>query len=432
MKLNDLSDSFRFGEKGFEISGVPLEKIVKETGTPVYVYDKNTVARQWNNLRQNMPQRVEIFYAMKANPSLGMVDLLRSFGAGIEIASFGELYTCHGAKVNFDNVVFAGPGKTKRDLKEAVLADIYSINVESSEEIERINCFAKQYDSRPNVSLRINPTWEVKGSVVKMGGGSKQFGIDYEKLRDAAEVLKRSKHINPLGLHIFAATNIQDQEGFIRNMENCFAVAEEIDANHYPVRMIDFGGGEGVKYTDGEKELDLRGIGKRVDEVINRSEFVRKNNPRIIIEPGRYLVAQSGIFVTKTEYVKDSRGKTFLVQDGGINNMLRPTLVKEHPVPHPIFNLSREDQGNSMSATVAGPLCTPLDVLGSGVILPAETREGDLIGVFNAGAYGFTESMPYFLSHDIPAEVLVHDGRYTIIRDRVHSHEFLRNQRLPI
>jgi len=424
MKPEQISNSFSSDRNGFSISGVKLADIVKETGTPVYIYDAQTIRRQYNQLRANLPERVEIFYAMKANPLLSVIEILKNLGAGMEIASGGELKRCYNRAIPSEKIAFTGPAKTDEEIKEAVKMGIYSIRAESLGEVNRINNISAQNNRRTEIELRINPLKGIQNAIVKMSGGPSKFGIDEEKMIEAVEYSSGLPNIDLKGVHIFAATGINSREAFLDNVANCFRIAS-IFNKYSTVRSIGIGGGLSIPYRDSEQELQLSGLRQKLEDMIHQNGFIEKNNAKVILEPGRYLVGQSGIYVSRVMDRKSSRGTKYVLTDGGVHNILRLALIPG--TQQPIINLSRSDV-HETKFDIGGPICSSLDFLGKEVRLPSNTNEGDYMGVFCAGAYGFTEGMHEFLSHDIPAEVVADSGKYFIARKRKSSEEFLKEQ----
>ncbi|MEK6885394.1 MAG: hypothetical protein AABX17_00330 [Nanoarchaeota archaeon] len=430
MEPKDISQVFQYTNKGFSIDGVLLRDIMSELDSPAYIYADSIVRRQFSKLRDNLPPRVEICYAVKANPSLAMMQILKNCGTGFEVASFGELIATERVGADPSKIVFAGPGKNYWDLSTAIEKEVASINVESygvNSELFRVSNLACKIHKRANVSLRINPDYKIKGAAVTMTGEPTQFGIEESALEKAVEGVRWLRAINLKGIHVFAATNMTDHESFMGNLENSFKLAERMN-RICPVTMIDIGSGISIRYKDGDAEFPVEGLGKKINEMMDKYPFIKNNNARIILEPGRYLVGESGVYVARVEDVKNSRGKKYVVLDGGINHMLRPALIDSSE--HQAFNLSR-NSGARTNVDVVGPLCTSLDVLAKDASLDRDTQSGDYIGVFCAGAYGFTESMPNFLSHDSAAEVLVHNGKFDIIRPGIKVEEIFENQVIP-
>ena len=427
MKVQDISERFEFNGGEFSIAGTQADSLIKETGTPLFIYDGETIKERYNYLRKNLPKQIDIFYAMKANPNIAVVKQLVNLGAGVEVASEGELYACKKIGVNPKDIVFAGPSKTDEDITMAIEMGIYALNAESVGEIKRINEIACAKNRVMDVELRLNPEFEVEGAIVNLGGGSKKFGMDSEVVSNVIDEISSLENIRLQGIHVYAGSGIQNGDGFLSNMENCFRLGEEINRNHFKILSIDFGGGIGIPYSDEDEQISIEGISSRISDMIDRYPYIKENNTRIIAEPGRYLVGQCGIYVTKVIDKKHSRGRDYLLVDGGAQHLLRPALIG---TPHPTFNISRE-QKNFVPFDVGGSLCTSIDFLGKDIQLPEDSEPGDYLGVFCSGAYGYTESMPLFLSHDFAAEVLVHNGKYSIIRPRIKICDIVDAQIIP-
>lgn len=425
MDPKNISSNFT-REDNFKISGVSLDDIAKELPTPFFVYDMDTIKDKYSYLRYILPEEVDIFYAMKANPNKTIVKILTDQGSGVEVASKGELMLCKELNIDPKNIVFAGPAKTNEDLEYAIDMGIYAINSESVKELSRISNIASEKNKIVDVELRINPKFHIEGAAVNMGGGSKKFGIDSENIKDVIYYSQFLPNINLQGIHVFSATGILSQEGFISNLRNCFKLAEQVNQK-FKVKSIDVGGGIGIPYSDNDKELSIEGISSNISDLINEYSFIKQNGTRLIVEPGRYLVGQSGIYVTQVVDTKHSRGTDYVLVDGGIQHLLRPALINSK---HPTFNLSRTSD-NEISQDVGGSLCTSLDFLTKDENLPEDTSVGDYIGVFCSGAYGYTESMPLFLSHDFASEVLVHNNKYSIIRKPIKVQTILDTQEIP-
>ena len=430
MKLEDISKHFTHDDKGsLHVSQVSVDDIVEQTGSPVFIYDAQTIIDTYTYLREHLPEQVDIFYATKANPHLAVMTLLKGLGAGMEVASHGELIRCEKIGADPQNIVFAGPSKTNADITKAVEMGIYSINAESLGELGRINEIALAHGKKMPVELRVNPQFEVAGAAVNMGGGSKKFGIDSEQIYGViTQVQKNMPGVELHGLHIYAGTGITEQEGFLKNMANVFEQAQIMN-RQFPIKSIDIGGGLGIPYSDGDKPLSIDGISERMNQLFEQYSFIRENDARIIIEPGRYIVGQSGIYVSTIEDLKHSRGKDYVLVDGGVHHLLRPPLIGGGG--HPVMNISQLGESLDSVADVGGSLCTSIDFLGYDIKLPGSTARDDLIGTFCSGAYGYTESMPWFLSHDVPAEVLVNNGSFDIITPPIKVEEYISNQVVP-
>ncbi len=429
MDIHQISTSFAPNvSEGMSISGVSLKDIIASYPTPFFVYDQETIRRKYQYLRTHLPERVHICFAMKANPALAIVKTLTDMGSGVEIASRGELLVCKQLGIAPEKIAFGGPVKSDQEITDAITMGIYSVHAESAGEIKRIQRIAEKLGKNIHVSLRINPSFYIDGAVGNMGGGSQKFGTDVEDMEDVVKLALQCPNITLQGLHIFSATGILNQEHFLANMKNCFEIAKEMNS-FFPVTEIDIGGGLGIPYKDDEHELAIDDIGQTLGNLLEDYSFIKTNNTTIILEPGRYLVGQSGIYVTTVVDRKTSRGKDYLMVDGGIHHLLRPPLVKQN---HPTFNVSKLNvTGETHSFTVAGPLCTSLDAIARDVLLPADSAVGDVLGVFCSGAYGYTESMPFFLSHPLPPELMVHDGTFSLIRPGITVESLLAQQIIP-
>lgn len=421
-----ISPRFTVNTGGLHLSGIPLGVIAQDVGTPFYAYDSSVIMDQFRALFNALsPHNVEIFYSMKANPSLAVVNLLNNLGSGVEIASIGELAVVRRLGIPSESVSFAGPVKTEEAVREAIDYGIYAFNAESEYELGRISREAYTQGKVVRVGLRVNPDTQVVGSSI-MAGRPTQFGIDIGQIdKPFIDRIQALQNISLEGVHIFAASGIMDVNGFLANINNTLQVAEYLN-QFYPVRYLDLGGGLGIPYNREQPKLPLDLISGQLGKLLAKYHFLGANETRVYVEPGRFLVGPSGIYVAEVDYIKKSREENFVMINGGIHHMLRPALISSHPT----YNLSRLEEVADMEASVAGVLCTPKDLPAPRIKLPSATRSGDLIGICNAGAYGYTESMPWFLSHPTAPEVMVRGGKYQIIRYRVDPEAFLYYQNL--
>lgn len=429
-----ISESFgtktQNGKSTFTISGVSIDEIAKKVPPPFYVYDAATIRNQYENFYAAVaPQGIEIYYSVKPNSSLAVVNGLLSLGAGLEMASLGELEVVKKLQADPKKVSFAGPVKTAEEIEDAIAYGVDTINVESEHEFYRINDIARRLGKKQRVGIRVNPLKEVKGGGVIMGGGPKKFGIDVELLtEDFLRKILALPNISLEGVHVYAATQILEMQTFLEHFRSICEIAENLN-RFFHVQYVNFGGGFGIPYTQEDQELPLNDIAKELGEMLKEFPFLQKNNVRLHVEPGRFLVGTSGIYVTKVDHVKTSRGVMHVMVDGGWHHLQRPSPYMPFST-HPIYNLSHIEERSQKTYEIAGSLCTPVDLLGKNVLLPS-TNEGDLLGVFNAGAYGRSASPLEFLSHATPAEVLVGNGKFEVIRKSEHPREFLKNQIIP-
>lgn len=373
--------------------------------TPFYVYDRGLIRQRVEVLRQALPSRVKLHYAMKANPFVPLVCFMAGTVDGIDVASAGELMVALNAGANPAEVSFAGPGKSELELSQAVASGIL-INVESEREIELLAKIAHRLNVKPRVAVRVNPGFELKGSGMKMGGGPKQFGIDEERVPG---VLAR---VGALGLqfegfHLFAGSQNLNAQAVCEAQRQAYALATRLAVHApAPVQVLNLGGGFGIPYFPGDRALDLQPIGANL-AVIGEQCARELPGTRIVIELGRYLVGEAGVYVTRIVDRKVSRGQVFLITDGGLNHHLSASgnfgqvIRKNYPVA-----INGKAGHPREVASVVGPLCTPLDLLADRVDLPV-ADVGDLVVVFQSGAYGASASPQAFLGHPPCAEMLV-------------------------
>jgi diaminopimelate decarboxylase len=406
--------------------------------TPLYLYDFDVIERQVLRLRRALGPRFELAYAVKANPSLGILSFLGRFGLSSDVASRGELLAVRRAGCPPSKILSTGPAKTDADLEALVHARVSIVHAEGEWELERLEEIGKRLRKRITVGLRLNPPWGIAEKKTIIGGpGAKKFGFD---LGSAERVLRRVRdrhaypHLDVCGFQVFNASNVLDARLLVENTSRVLSLALSLSKKYsVPLRSVDFGGGFGVPYAASEEHLDLRVLRKGLREI---ARFVglepRLRRARLVFEPGRFLVAESGTYVVTVLGTKRSRGVDYVLVDGGVHHFLRPVLLD---TPHRVrliterANRRRVPHSPSKKPlVVSGPLCTSLDILHPAARLPLPVR-GDLLAFENAGAYGFSESMPLFLSHEWPAEVGVWKGRLTLLRRPPTVESLLRAQR---
>ncbi len=371
---------------------------------PAYLYDANLIRRRIRKLKDALPDGVTLHYAMKANPMPDVVNLIAELVDGLDIASAGELEVALLSGCDPREMSFAGPGKKDWELKAAIDAGI-TINVESPNELERIG--ALSVDGSANVALRVNPDFELKSSGMKMSGGAKPFGIDSEIIPD---VLKRVAEL-PVrfrGFHIFSGAQNLRPESICEAHAKSLNLALELSAHApSPPQFINVGGGFGIPYFPGDEPLDVSGIIENLQTVNDRLKSAYPEC-ELVIELGRYLVGEAGVYVSRVVDKKVSRGQTFLVTDGGLHHHLSASgnfgqVIRKN---YPVAVANKIGSIETEVASVVGPLCTPLDLLANKMEL-AKADIGDLIAVFQSGAYGYTASPHLFLSHPPPTQVLL-------------------------
>ena len=416
-----------FGSRDGEllVGGLAIRDLVATHGTPVFIYDAAALDRQLAGLRSAYPAPFEIYYSVKANPCPAVVRHFVSRGLGLEIASAGEFHQALHAGCEADRILFAGPGKTERELAYVLERGIGEIHVESTLEAERVAAISTRLGIRTRVALRVNPGAEAQGGAMRMGGKPAPFGVDEEILDEVLDRLLALPSLDLQGIHLYAGTQILDHRILVTQYRRGIEIARRVaDRMARPLRTLDFGGGLGIPYFASESPLALaplaEGLAELVGELANDPRF---KDTRFIIEPGRYLAGEAGIYVTRVNDMKVSRGKTFLIVDGGMNHHLAASgnlgqVIKRN---FPAAILNRLDEESVMKSDVVGPLCTPLDVIARDLALPA-VEVGDLFGVFQSGAYARSASPLGFLSQPTPAEIFIRAGEAIVAR-RAGSYE---------
>jgi diaminopimelate decarboxylase len=400
-------DQFPVVDDCLQVGGVRLTELARRVGrTPFYAYDRGLISHRVELLRRHLPAGVHLHYAIKANPMPEVVRLFASLVDGLDVASGGELGVALASGMRPDAISFAGPGKTQDELAQAISARIV-INLESEREMERVAALGSERNERPRVAVRVNPDFELKSSGMKMGGGPKQFGVDAERV--PAMLMRLGQlGLDFQGFHIFSGSQNLRADAIAEAQEKTIELAVKL-AQHAPapVRLLNIGGGFGIPYFPGERPLDIAAVGANLTRLLGRMNE-RLPQATVVIELGRYLVGEAGIYVCRVIDRKISRGHVFLITDGGLHQHLAASgnfgqvIRKNYPVV--VGNRVVGDKREVVS--VVGPLCTPLDLLAEKMEM-AKAEVDDLIVIYQSGAYGLTASPTAFLSHPAPVEVLV-------------------------
>lgn len=389
------------------IGGVALTRLAQRVGTtPFYAYDRQKITERIALLRRHLPPEILLHYAMKANPMPAVVQHLAGLVDGMDVASVGEMKIALDTILPPDCVSFAGPGKKTHELSGAIAAGVV-LNVESAQELELIVQTGECLGITPKVAIRVNPDFELKSSGMRMGGGPKPFGVDAERVPDMLMRLG-AMGLDFVGFHIFSGSqNLHAAaigEAHAKTFELAARLAEHASST---VRLLNIGGGFGVPYFPGDQALDLPAIGENLQRLLPE---VKRQLPdaRIAIELGRYIVAEAGIYVCRVLERKSSRGQIFLVTDGGLHHHLAASgnfgqVIRKN---YPVIIGNRVQGAEKETASIVGPLCTPLDILAEQMQL-TKASVGDLVVVLQSGAYGLTASPTAFLNHPAPMEVLV-------------------------
>src|SRR5512147_303483 len=417
------------------LGGMAPDELAERFGTPLYVYDLDVIDGQVAALRAILPPAVELAYAVKANPALAVVAHLGRLGLGADVASSGELDTVARAGIAADRVVMTGPGKRDDELRAAVATRIRAVTVESPGELARLEAIAAAAGRRQPVMLRATVSEGHRLERVRLVGddGAGKFGMDAADLARAARRAAASPHLELLGLHAFGASNVLDASGLVDHVAATVSMARRMaQAAGTPLRLVDAGGGLGIPYEAHQESLDLVRLGAGLRAITaGWAADPSLRGASLLLEPGRFLVGPAGAYLARVVDRKTVDGSVVIILDGGVHHLLRPALVgQEHRVRALGARPDPAGTARLQPVTVAGPLCSGLDVFSqAAVMVPPEV--GDLVGILDVGAYGFTESMPLFLSHPIPAEVAVRGGQARLIRPRVEPERWLGDQLEP-
>lgn len=390
-----------------QIGAWPLPQLALRVGrTPFYAYGRAQIESRVGHLRAALPAGIGLHYAMKANPMPALVQLMAGLVDGIDVASSGELKTALDTKLAPARISFAGPGKTDAELSCAVAAGVL-LNLESEAEMERVALTGERLGMTPRVAVRVNPDFELRHAGMRMGGGARPFGVDQQRVPAMLHRLGQLG-LDFVGFHIFPGSQNLSATAIAEAQAHSVQLGLQL-ARHAPAapRLLNIGGGFGVPYFPGQLPLDLAPI---ADGLAEQAALVQREAPRarLVIELGRYLVAEAGIYVCRVLERKISHGQVFLVTDGGLHQHLAASgnfgqVIRKN---YPVAIGTRIDGGERETVSVVGPLCTPLDLLADQMEM-ARAEVGDLVVVFQSGAYGPTASPLGFLDHPAPLEVLV-------------------------
>lgn len=387
--------------------GQPISRIAARVGsTPFYLYDRSIMTRKVAELRRYFPDSLHLHYAIKANSMPAVVNHMAAITDGLDVASVAEMHVALDTGIPAELISFAGPGKTREELRSAIAAGVI-INVESSLELDRIINISEALSIKALVALRVNPDFELKSSGMRMGGGAKPFGIDAEQIPALIKSIP-SNLVTFKGFHIFSGSQNLKPESIIeaqtKTLELAYRLAEGVEND---ITWLNIGGGLGIPYFPGEQPLELETIATNLEQQL----AICKNklpNAQVVMELGRYLVGEAGLYIAEVTDIKESRGETFVITNGGLHHHLSASgnfgqvIRKNYPVC--VANKMEADTLHKVS--VVGPLCTPLDIIADKLEL-APLEIGDLIAVYQSGAYGFTASPRDFLSQPQPKQILI-------------------------
>lgn len=403
-----------------------FKEIVKKHETPLYIYDGEKIWSQYKLLEDIISKRVEIFYAMKANPLLGICEIYKNLGSGIEVASLGELYVALESGFSKKNIIFTGPGKNYKELEYAICNNIYCINVESLSEILAINKIGEEQNKIVDIGIRLNPDFDVHYANIKMTGVSTQFGIDESQMENVFRTCENLSNIKIIGIHVYTGSHILSAQGIIHNIEQIIKLAIQLSKEYkFDLKFLDVGGGLGIPIYKNETDLDLDLLKKGFLEIWATFEEALKDT-RLVLESGAFLIKEAGYYATKVLYKKECKGVNYLVIDGGIHQHEGVDYRGRNSFPMQVIN-NNDAISEEKEYDLVGALCTPRDLLGKRVTI-STVNEGDFLVMGNSGGYGLTHSSVMFLSHLIPMEIIWYNGKIHILRERGNKEDYLSKQ----
>ncbi|MHA7057182.1 type III PLP-dependent enzyme domain-containing protein [Aquimarina sp. M1] len=401
---------------------------VDKYGTPAYFYDGEQLITNYLNLVNALPSCVDVFYALKVNPNVSLVKLLRAQGACTEVCSITEMEIALKAGTPVQDIIYLGPCKKDEELKKAIALNIFAIVIESEIELERVSSFAKELGITADVAIRINPDFSAEGSPWKMGGRPTHFGIEEQQAIRNFKTYLDTPNVNIRGIHVYNGTNILEAKSVYENTKYILELYEKIvEKYNCEFTMVDVGGGMGIPYFNNQEELDLKEFRDLMIPLFNN--FNKKfPNTRIIMESGRFIIGTAGSMAVKVNNMKSNHGKTFVVTDGGTNCHSAAAgsgrVVKRN---FPMKNISNPDDSFVDKYQVSGPLCSPDDIIGRNIML-TKVNVSDILLVELSGAYGPTSSPGLFHSHGFPSEILLYRGETYLIRGSDTTEDIVNKQ----
>lgn len=400
--------------------GIPVAQIAQSVGTPVYIYSYKTLKRHFrvfDNAFKRVPHVT--CYSCKANSNIAILKVMGSLGGGTDIVSGGELYRALRAGIEPQKVVFSGVGKTEEEIRSAIKAGILMINIESAHELSVTQKVAKSMKSKAPLSVRVNPQIDAKTHpYITTGLKKNKFGVLWDEAYRLYQVMKDEAYLDPIGISSHIGSQILELGPFVEAVQSLKKMVLRLRDDGIPITYIDIGGGLGITYKD-ELPPHPGDYGKVIERELKGMDLT------VILEPGRVLVGNSGILVTKLLYRKTGPGKTFYVVDGAMNDLVRPAFYDAY---HEIVPVNRKT-GAGIKADIVGPICESGDFFAKNRTI-AELENGEFLAIMGAGAYGFSMSSNYN-SRRRAAEVLVRDKEFFVIRKRETFNDLIRGESIP-
>ena len=408
-----LNQAFHYHQGELQCEGIPLSRIAQQFDTPCYVYSKNAIRQNYRSFRSSFEALDPLIcYAVKANSNLAILTLLQEEGSGFDVVSGGELYALRKIGADPERIIFSGVGKTIEEIETALEMPLLSLNIESMEELKALIALAKTKNVRPKISLRLNPNVESPTHpYVATGLQQHKFGISMDRIDEIIDLLGKSHPLQLVGLGCHIGSQILEIQPFLDAFLELKAAAARFETKGLPIRHLDLGGGIGIPYQD-ETEADLKSY----------AEFLRKHREeyQILFEPGRFIVGNTGVLLNKVLYHKVNNKKHFLIVDGAMNDLMRPSLYQAYHEIQPV----EQQEGLAIEMDVVGPVCETGDFFAQNRLLPP-LKTGAYLAVMNVGAYGFVLASNYNSRRRAP-EILVDGENCQLIRQRETYEDLVR------
>jgi diaminopimelate decarboxylase len=412
---------FQYKNGELYCEGVPVKTVAQRVGTPFYLYSSRTLMnhfRAFDNAFAGVPHL--ICFALKANSNSAVLRLLSRECAGADMVSGGELFRALRAGVDPNKIVFAGVGKRRDEIEYALKVGILMFNVESGEELQAINQSAKEMRSKASIELRVNPNIDPKThAYISTGLKENKFGIPIEQALEYYQTAKNLPHVEIIGVHQHIGSQITEVQPFVDALEKLLGFVKELRSAGIDIQYINIGGGLGITYKDETPPLPAD-MAKAIRPLLKDCRCT------IVMEPGRAIVGNAGILVTSALYRKNAGEKHFLIVDAGMNDLIRPSLYEAY---HDIRPVIEPVSGEKTVTDVVGPICESGDFLAKDREMAA-VKQGDLIAVMGAGAYGFSMASTYNSRPRIP-EVMVKENEYYIVRERETYNDLIKGEKVP-
>ncbi len=391
-----------------------IKTLVQKYNTPLYVYDFNNIASRYKELKESFEGKKSLVaYAVKSNSNLAVIKHLAKLGAGADCVSIGEVKRALKAGVKKYKIIFSGVGKLDSEIREALEKDILLLNLESEAEMKRVEMIAKELQVEARISIRVNPNVDPKTHpYISTGLHENKFGVSIDSAKRMYIYAKKSKYLNPIGIHFHIGSQLTELSPIREACEIVADLVRSLKAIDIDIKFFDIGGGLGVVYNE-EETIDPK------EYALNIVQSIKGLDLTIVMEPGRYIMANAGIFLTRVLHEKRNGNKRFVIVDGAMNDLLRPSLYNAY---HKIEAVQKD--GEKSGADVVGPVCESGDFLGKSVPLPP-LEHNDILVVHSAGAYGFTMSSNYNTRGRV-AEVAILDGKDYLIRERESFEDQIR------